>query len=97
MRLSEYTDYFRLVECFDPPTNACTLTPSCRLRHVCDDALKGYFKALDSATLADVGMGPPAALAPAVGRATVRRSASTVAPPASRRPAQPLREPARNL
>ena len=95
VRASE-TD-FRLVECFDPPTNTCTLTPSCRLKHVFDDALKGYFKALDSVTLADVSTGPPAALAPAVGRATVRRQAHTVAPPASRRPALPLREPAKNL
>lgn len=95
VRASE-TD-FRLVECFDPLTNTCTLTPSCRLKHVFNDALKGYFKALDSATLADVSMGPPAALAPAVGRATVRRQANTVAPPASRRPARPPREPARNL
>ena len=38
---------FRLVECFDAATNACTLTPSCRLKHLFDDALAGYFKALD--------------------------------------------------
>lgn len=55
VRASE-TD-FRLVECFDPPTNTCTLTPSCRLKHVFDNALKGYFKALDSVTLADVSPG----------------------------------------
>ena len=36
---------FRLVECFDAATNACTLTPSCRLKHLFDDALAGYFKA----------------------------------------------------
>lgn len=45
---------FRLVECFDASTNACTLTPSCRLKHLFDEALKGYFKALDGATLADM-------------------------------------------
>jgi Rrf2 family nitric oxide-sensitive transcriptional repressor len=45
---------FRLVECFDATTNACTLTPSCRLKHLFDDALAGYFKALDGATLADM-------------------------------------------
>ena len=48
---------FRLVECFDAATNACTLTPSCRLKHLFDDALAGYFKALDGATLADMTQG----------------------------------------
>jgi len=52
VRASE-TD-FRLVECFDARTNLCTLTPSCRLKHVFDDALQAYFRSLDSATLADV-------------------------------------------
>jgi Rrf2 family nitric oxide-sensitive transcriptional repressor len=59
VRASE-TD-FRLVECFDPRTNLCSLTPSCRLRHVFDDALQAYFKALDGATLADLTPGPGAA------------------------------------
>ena len=45
---------FRLVECFDPSSNACTLTPSCRLKHLFDTALRAYFDALDGATLADV-------------------------------------------
>ena len=31
---------FRLVECFDPRTNGCTLTPSCRLKHLFDEALQ---------------------------------------------------------
>jgi hypothetical protein len=46
------------VECFDATTNACTLTPSCRLKHLFDDALAGYFKALDGATLADMTQAP---------------------------------------
>jgi Rrf2 family nitric oxide-sensitive transcriptional repressor len=52
---------FRLVECFDPRTNLCSLTPRCRLKHVFDDALQAYFKALDGATLADLSLGPAAA------------------------------------
>ncbi|GAB4568183.1 MAG: Rrf2 family transcriptional regulator [Rhizobacter sp.] len=52
VRASE-TD-FRLVECFDPATNVCTLTPSCRLKHLLHDALQAYFKELDGATLADM-------------------------------------------
>jgi Rrf2 family nitric oxide-sensitive transcriptional repressor len=68
VRASE-TD-FRLVECFDAPTNACTLTPTCRLKHVFDDALKGYFKALDGVTLADVSTGLPAVTARPAATAT---------------------------
>ena len=49
---------FRLVECFDPATNACTLSPSCRLKHLLDSALQSYFETLDGATLADIA--PPA-------------------------------------
>lgn len=52
---------FRLVECFDPATNACTLSPSCRLKHLFDAALAAYFQALDGATLADMTRGRPAA------------------------------------
>lgn len=50
---SSETD-FRLVECFDPLTNTCTLTPSCRLKGVFDRALSAYFRELDSVTLADI-------------------------------------------
>ena len=58
---------FRLVECFDPATNACTLSPSCRLKHLLDHALRSYFETLDRATLADLAQpaaaaGKPAAL-----------------------------------
>ena len=52
---------FRLVGCFDPGTNACTLSPSCRLKKLFRDALQGYFEALDGATLADMTLGLPAA------------------------------------
>ena len=52
VRASE-TD-FRLVECFDPETNQCTLSPSCRLKGLFNGALKAYFKALDGMTLAEL-------------------------------------------
>ncbi len=52
---------FRLVECFDPSTNACTLSPGCRLKHLLDDALRSYFETLDGATLADLVQPAPAA------------------------------------
>lgn len=52
VRASE-TD-FRLVECFDPGINQCTLSPTCRLKGLFSTALGAYFKALDSMTLADI-------------------------------------------
>ncbi len=71
VRASE-TD-FRLVECFDPGTDACILSPSCRLKHVFDAALQAFFSELDGATLADlVTHGPAIAGARATG-ATGRR------------------------
>lgn len=82
---------FRLVECFDPATNACTLSPNCRLKHLFNDALAAYFKALDGATLHDM----TADLSPTQRRggsaASGLRRAATVALPASRRPAAPKR------
>ncbi len=62
IRASE-TD-FRLVECFDASTNACGLAPDCRLKHLLEEALRAYFRALDSATLADLVR--PGAAAPGV-------------------------------
>jgi Rrf2 family nitric oxide-sensitive transcriptional repressor len=71
VRASE-TD-FRLVECFDPETNQCTLSPSCRLKGLLDDALKAYFKALDSMTLAELAapVGPCASSGAALSRVAV--------------------------
>ena len=79
MRASE-TD-FRLVECFDPDTNACTLTPNCRLKHLFDEALQGYFKALDGATLADMIASP----APSGGPPARRHRVVALAMPKTRR------------
>ena len=45
---------FRIVECFDAATNACTLTPHCKLKRLLGDSLAAYFKVLDDATLADL-------------------------------------------
>jgi Rrf2 family nitric oxide-sensitive transcriptional repressor len=89
VRASE-TD-FRLVECFGPRTNVCTLTPSCRLKHLFDAALQAYFMELDGATLADmVASGPPWAVARHGGGASHRPGvAITVAAHPSRsRPAE---------
>lgn len=67
---SSETD-FRLVECFDRSTNACSLTPACRLKGVFHAALEAYFKALDAATRADIaGPAPPAGAAGAPSQRT---------------------------
>jgi Rrf2 family nitric oxide-sensitive transcriptional repressor len=45
---------FRLVECFDPSHNACTLTAHCQLKQVFKAALQSYLAELDKVTLADI-------------------------------------------
>jgi len=50
---------FVLVECFDPASNACCLSPSCKLKGVLQQAMQSYFAVLDGVTLADLA-GPPA-------------------------------------
>ena len=63
VRASE-TD-FRLVECFDPDTNQCALSPACRLKDLLGTALRAYFKELDGMTLADIaGQAPKSARPP---------------------------------
>lgn len=44
---------FQITECFGPH-NACSLTGSCRLTAVIDEALKAFLERLDARTLADV-------------------------------------------
>ena len=89
VRASE-TD-FRLVECFDPATNACTLSPHCRLKQLFNDALQGYFKALDGATLADMTAGLAGASGRSVDGPASRKAATAVAValPTPRRRAKP--------
>lgn len=82
---SSETD-FRLVECFDASTNACTLTPDCRLKHLFDAALRGYFQALDGATLADLTSGPPGPESLSKGPSVRGKQPITVSMPTSRRP-----------
>ena len=55
---------FRLVECFDPSSDTCTLTPTCRLKNVLGRALKAYFAELDGVTLAEIARPGPAPARP---------------------------------
>jgi Rrf2 family nitric oxide-sensitive transcriptional repressor len=43
-----------LVECFDPPTNACPLVAPCQFRTALQEALAAFFNVLDRYTLADL-------------------------------------------
>ena len=49
---------FTLVECFDPATDSCSITPACKLRHVLGDATARFLAALDEHTLADLVASP---------------------------------------
>ncbi len=87
---------FRLVECFDPRTNGCTLTPSCRLKHLFDEALQAYFLPLDGATLADMTAGVPTSKRHPTGGTVARRPATAVAMSAPRSRARPANALARS-
>lgn len=91
---SSETD-FRLVECFDPDTNACTLTPSCRLKHLFDAALRGFFQALDGATLADLMADSHGAQGAPARASAQSKPAVAVTLPASVRSLRQARPPAR--
>ena len=58
---------FRLVECFDPETNQCTLSRYCRLQHVLAQAMDSFFQVLDKVTLADLMVGPALSVLPKAG------------------------------
>lgn len=45
---------FHLVECFDPSTNQCRLTPSCGLKGILAQAMHSFMQVLDAYTLADL-------------------------------------------
>lgn len=61
---------FRMVECFDPASDTCTLSAACQLKGVLHRALAAYLAELDGVTLADlVAAPPPRGRAPAAAQA----------------------------
>lgn len=46
--------HFNVVECFDPSTNHCPITPACGLSHVLVEARDAFLAILDRYTLADI-------------------------------------------
>lgn len=55
-RTMEETGSF--VECFDPATNSCAITPACQLQHVLAGGLEAFFRHLDRYCLADIVKNP---------------------------------------
>ncbi|MFD1019354.1 Rrf2 family transcriptional regulator [Thalassobacillus hwangdonensis] len=47
-------DDFVLMECFDRDINQCVITPSCKLKHVLNDALQAFLTVFDNYTLEDL-------------------------------------------
>lgn len=45
---------FHLVECFNPESNLCKISPECQLKNALNQALLAYLAVLDQYTLADV-------------------------------------------
>jgi Rrf2 family transcriptional regulator, nitric oxide-sensitive transcriptional repressor len=76
---------FRLVECFDRRTNACSLISTCRLKGLFGSALQAYFSELDAATLADIAGLVPLAGGSAAASPGARNAASVIAPVTRRR------------
>lgn len=52
VRVMEDTGTF--VECFDPATNSCVVTPACSLRHALAGALEAFARHLDQFSIADL-------------------------------------------
>ncbi len=53
-KLVRSTETMHLVECFDPSTNTCPLSPACGLKSVLDEAKDAFLATLDKYTLADL-------------------------------------------
>jgi Rrf2 family nitric oxide-sensitive transcriptional repressor len=45
---------FHVVECFDPKTNTCPITPACGLIGVLNEATRAFMSSLDKYTLEDL-------------------------------------------
>jgi Rrf2 family nitric oxide-sensitive transcriptional repressor len=52
-----------LVECFDRATNACVITPACKLKFLLKDAEDAFYGVLDRYTLQDLQVRPAEFLA----------------------------------
>lgn len=45
---------FDLVECFNPETDSCPITPACRLKGILGEAMEAFLSVLGKRTLADL-------------------------------------------
>lgn len=46
--------HFALVECLDPVTNQCPITPACKVRGILGDGMQAFFETLNRHTLEDI-------------------------------------------
>lgn len=46
--------HFNLVECFNPQTNHCVVTPVCGLKHILAEANSAFLDVLDQYTISDM-------------------------------------------
>ncbi|MYL34408.1 Rrf2 family transcriptional regulator [Pontibacillus yanchengensis] len=49
---------FILVDCFDGGSDQCVISPSCKLKHALNDALRAFLGVLDQYTLGDLLSNP---------------------------------------
>ena len=75
---------FNLVECFDPRTNQCRLSPDCALKGALWRAMEAYLAVLDGVTLADLVPSSSSAAGVAAPSARAAALLPTVAFPAPR-------------
>jgi Rrf2 family nitric oxide-sensitive transcriptional repressor len=52
--ICETEPHMNLLECFQPETNRCPLTPACKLKRALHEARAAFVAALDAYTLADL-------------------------------------------
>lgn len=51
--ISQLEPNMNMVECFDPKTNTCRITNTCRLKHYLFEATQDFVKTMNKYTLAD--------------------------------------------
>jgi Rrf2 family nitric oxide-sensitive transcriptional repressor len=56
--LRKTEDEPKIIECFDPLTNTCSLSGCCQVKGALAEAMTAFYTSLDQHTLADIALGP---------------------------------------
>ena len=56
--LRQTEDQPKIMECFDPLTNSCSLSGCCLVKGALAEAMTAFYASLDQHTLADIALGP---------------------------------------